>query len=280
MGTKIYLNVYDLMEGNEFLYNVGMGLHHSGVEILGSEYSFASGAGIFDSTPKEVPNAKFRESILMGVYEGTSNDVRSVISNLRSDFSGDSYNLILRNCNHFSNALCWALLQKTIPGYVNRLADFGGCCKCLIPKQMLENAPVGDTNHAGGGGSMSGGGGGDATGNSSSGFQVYGKRNAHLTKRTNTTAFSGKGATLGSSTSSSSPSSTPNNSSYITSISGRLTGAFQSSNTSNSNSNNNNNSSIDEKRERARKAALARFERGDEANHVTNESNKGGLKSN
>ena len=30
-----------------------MGLHHSGVEILGKEYSFASGGGIFDSSPKE-----------------------------------------------------------------------------------------------------------------------------------------------------------------------------------------------------------------------------------
>ena len=32
-----------------------MGLHHSGVEILGKEYSFASGGGIFDSSPKEAP---------------------------------------------------------------------------------------------------------------------------------------------------------------------------------------------------------------------------------
>ena len=32
-----------------------MGLHHSGVEILGKEYSFASGGGVFDSSPKEAP---------------------------------------------------------------------------------------------------------------------------------------------------------------------------------------------------------------------------------
>lgn len=40
-----------------------MGIHHSGVEILGREYSFASGGGIFDSSPKDAPGAKFRESI-------------------------------------------------------------------------------------------------------------------------------------------------------------------------------------------------------------------------
>lgn len=34
---------YDLSPANEFLYTIGMGLHHSGVEISGREYSFASG---------------------------------------------------------------------------------------------------------------------------------------------------------------------------------------------------------------------------------------------
>ena len=57
-----------------------MGLHHSGVEILGREYSFASGAGIFDSSPKDAPGAKFRESIELGVFEGGSGEVTSAIS--------------------------------------------------------------------------------------------------------------------------------------------------------------------------------------------------------
>ena len=45
-----------------FLYPVGFGLHHSGVEIMGVEYSFSSGSGIFESDPKEAAGAKFRES--------------------------------------------------------------------------------------------------------------------------------------------------------------------------------------------------------------------------
>lgn len=43
VGTKVFLNVYDLAPANEFLYPVGFGFHHSGIEVLGSEYSFASG---------------------------------------------------------------------------------------------------------------------------------------------------------------------------------------------------------------------------------------------
>ena len=59
---------------------LGMGLHHSGVEILGREYSFGSGGGIFDSTPKEAPGAQFRESLELGAFHGGSSELQSVIS--------------------------------------------------------------------------------------------------------------------------------------------------------------------------------------------------------
>jgi hypothetical protein len=60
--------------------SIGMGLHHSGVEILGREYSFASGGGIFDSSPKDAPGAKFRESIELGAFDGGLPELQSAIS--------------------------------------------------------------------------------------------------------------------------------------------------------------------------------------------------------
>ena len=60
--------------------SIGMGLHHSGVEILGKEYSFASGGGIFDSSPKEAPGATFREAIELGAFDGGSSELQSAIS--------------------------------------------------------------------------------------------------------------------------------------------------------------------------------------------------------
>jgi hypothetical protein len=60
--------------------SIGMGLHHSGVEILGKEYSFASGGGIFDSAPKDAPGAKFRESIELGAFDGGSSELQLAIS--------------------------------------------------------------------------------------------------------------------------------------------------------------------------------------------------------
>ena len=39
-------------------------------------------------------------------------------------FYGDEYDLIRQNCNHFSEAYCQALVGKSIPPWVNRLANF------------------------------------------------------------------------------------------------------------------------------------------------------------
>ena len=151
--SQVYLNVYDLSPANDYLYSVGLGLHHSGVEISGIEYSFASGAGIFESSPREAPNARFRQQINMGSVVGKE-VVQDALSDLRnSDFGPDDYHLIRNNCNHFANRFIWKLLNKTIPSHVNRLADVGVCCSCLLPRQMLEHAPVGDTT----GGAASGG---------------------------------------------------------------------------------------------------------------------------
>lgn len=53
MGTVVKLNIYDLSPANDCLYAAGIGLHHSGVEIMGTEYTFASGSGIFEMQPKD-----------------------------------------------------------------------------------------------------------------------------------------------------------------------------------------------------------------------------------
>ena len=107
---------------------------------------------------------------------------------LRDEFGPDRYNLIKRNCNHFANALVWRLLGRTIPGHVNRLADFGVCFSCLLPKKLLEGAPVGP--NAGGGSS------------GSSGFQVFGQpgrgKKDDGASSGSTAAFTGSGHSLGS----------------------------------------------------------------------------------
>lgn len=141
--------------------------------------------------PKEVPGqATFRESIELGVYNGTRSEFEGIIDDLRSQFGGDSYNLMTKNCNHFAEALTARLLNKPFPGYVNRLANLGGMVSCLIPPAMLGEAPVGGQGASG------------ASASSGGSYQVMAPRNRQIhhpgsSAQAITGGFSGKGMTLG-----------------------------------------------------------------------------------
>lgn len=85
--------------------------------FLLSQYTFAGGGGVFDHTPLEPGSgATFRESIVLGSFEGGQQAVKQAISELRPLFSPDSYNILVKNCNHFADALCRQLLKRSIPG--------------------------------------------------------------------------------------------------------------------------------------------------------------------
>eukprot|EP01066_Platyproteum_vivax_P011473 Platyproteum_vivax@DN5212_c0_g1_i2.p1 len=114
----------------------------SGVQILGSEYSFAQGAGIYTIEPLSAPDGRFRETIDMGECDLTEREVVSAIDSLRPHFQGTSYSLILKNCNHFSDALCKQLLNKSIPSRINRVSWWGSLVSCLLPRHLLGEGPA------------------------------------------------------------------------------------------------------------------------------------------
>lgn len=153
-GSRVYLNVYDLNENNEYLYPFGLGLYHSGVQIAGQEWTFASQAGIFSTEPKFAPGARFRESIDMGVLNATSSEVDLILDDLRKEFRGSDYNILTKNCNSFANAFIMRLLNKESPAYVNRMAQIGACFSCLLPPSLTNQAPVDNGNGSSSGGSI------------------------------------------------------------------------------------------------------------------------------
>ena len=133
---------------NDSTYQFGFGAFHSGVEIFGREFTFAKG-GIFYTPPREVPPpAKFRESIVMGTVNMNPRDLDYLLDELRKEFKGDDYHILLRNCNHFADAFIQRLLQKDIPGYVNRLAYVGSMFSCLMPPSLLDQNPVDSTSNS------------------------------------------------------------------------------------------------------------------------------------
>lgn len=138
--VPVYLNVYDLTPMNGYAYWVGLGIYHSGVQVHGVEYGFGahdhSSTGIFEVEPRQCPGFTFRKSILIGRTDLGPKEVRSFMEKLAQDYSGNTYHLITKNCNHFCNDVCIKLTGKPIPRWVNRLARLGFFCNCVLPAEL------------------------------------------------------------------------------------------------------------------------------------------------
>ena len=93
------------------------------------EYAFGaheySTSGVFEVEPKSCPGFIFRRSIPLGSTNMSPTEFRTFMEQLSSKYYGDTYHLIAKNCNHFTNEVSMRLTGKPIPGWVNRLAKVG-----------------------------------------------------------------------------------------------------------------------------------------------------------
>ncbi|XP_049390343.1 deSI-like protein At4g17486 isoform X1 [Solanum stenotomum] len=149
--TPVCLNVYDLTPMNNYVYWAGFGIFHSGVEVHGVEYAFGAHdyptSGVFEVEPRQCPGFKFRKSIFVGTTKLDPNQVREFIEHQAAAYNGDSYHLIVKNCNHFCKDICHKLTGKKIPKWVNRLAKLGSAFNCMLPEALkvaaVEDEPNG-----------------------------------------------------------------------------------------------------------------------------------------
>jgi hypothetical protein len=95
----------------------------------GTEYAFGahdqSSSGVFEVEPRNCPGFIFRDSILIGNTDMNPQQFREFVENRADYYNGDTYHLIVKNCNHFTSDLCSRLTGKEIPSWVNRLARIG-----------------------------------------------------------------------------------------------------------------------------------------------------------
>ena len=93
------------------------------------EYAFGahdySSSGVFEVEPRRCPGFRFRESIQLGTIELDSKELRQFMVQMSSEYDGDTYNLLAKNCNHFCNDVSVRLTGIPIPAWVNRLATLG-----------------------------------------------------------------------------------------------------------------------------------------------------------
>ncbi|XP_020576337.1 deSI-like protein At4g17486 isoform X3 [Phalaenopsis equestris] len=142
--SHLFLNVYDLTPINNYLYWFGLGIFHSGIEVHGMEYGFGAHeyptSGVFEVEPKSCPGFVFRRSVWLGSTDMSRLEFRLFMEQLSGKYYGDSYHLIAKNCNHFTDDVCMRLTGKPIPGWVNRLARLGSLCNCLLPENIQVSA--------------------------------------------------------------------------------------------------------------------------------------------
>ncbi|KAJ4824579.1 hypothetical protein Tsubulata_044955 [Turnera subulata] len=139
-SSFVILNVYDLTPLNQYTYWFGFGIFHSGIEVHGKEYGFGAHdfpvSGVFEVDPKTCPGFIYRCSVPLGTTNLSTADFRTFIENAAGEYHGDTYHLISKNCNHFTDDISWRLTGKRIPRWVNRLARLGSLCSCLLPESL------------------------------------------------------------------------------------------------------------------------------------------------
>lgn len=79
-----------------------------------------------------------RETYDMGTFDMTDKEFQELLVDISEEFTGPSYNLITRNCNHFSEEFVKRLVNKPIPSWINRAARLGDMFPCMVPWNWIQ----------------------------------------------------------------------------------------------------------------------------------------------
>jgi hypothetical protein len=144
--TEVTINVYDLLPPGKVstvLWAIGSSLLHTGVVIGDREYAYGghdlrNQTGVYWTKPRlEPPGGTFRHAVLHGFSFRSPEDLDAIIHEASLEFQGTSYNLLTKNCNHFTSYLCEKLTGRTAPGWINRAASIGVALPCVVPREWI-----------------------------------------------------------------------------------------------------------------------------------------------
>ncbi|GLC39737.1 hypothetical protein PLESTM_000934700 [Pleodorina starrii] len=118
-GEKVLLYVYDLTNGlARSLSPMLLGrqvdaIYHTGVVVGGVEYFF--GGGVQRCIAGQTPFGAPLRTVELGVTHIPKDVREEMLADLSTRFMPQDYNLITKNCNHFSNAWSELLTGNPIP---------------------------------------------------------------------------------------------------------------------------------------------------------------------
>jgi hypothetical protein len=95
--------------------------------------------GVYWTKPKtEPPGGTFKCEILHGFTLASQPEIDTIIRDASEEFLGTAYNLLTKNCNHFTSYLCQKLTGRPGPGWLNRAASIGVALPCVVPRDWIE----------------------------------------------------------------------------------------------------------------------------------------------
>lgn len=95
--------------------------------------------GVYWTRPKtEPPGGTFTYEVLHGFTLATQEEIEATLHSVSNEFLGPSYNLLTKNCNHFTSYLCEKLTGTPGPAWLNRAAKIGIMFPCLVPKAWID----------------------------------------------------------------------------------------------------------------------------------------------
>ncbi|PAA61862.1 hypothetical protein BOX15_Mlig032727g1 [Macrostomum lignano] len=126
----VLINVYDLHWTNRMTKRLRLAAYHTGLEVYGVEIAYGD-CGVYRIKPKDVNSMEcdmvFKKSVQLGCTDYKREDVLLISQWLgQTLFTGRMYDLLRRNCNHFSATMGKLLCpQAEFPKWINSLASIG-----------------------------------------------------------------------------------------------------------------------------------------------------------
>jgi len=159
----VYIHVYDvsnesyiqqlnaLFAHKSAPFRLG-GVFHAGVEIAGREWTYghtvAAGTGVTWREPRTDPQHHYRETVNIGSTRLSVRDVGALLEKLTSEYQGNSYSLLGKNCCHFAEEFCQRLGVGSLPPWVHRLsrmADSVGKVSQSLEKHLTVVCPASES---------------------------------------------------------------------------------------------------------------------------------------
>jgi len=152
-GAPVYINLYDMWHGNNWVRSCGCAMYHSGVEVYGLEVAYggrdSDRSGVYFSSPKNGCDQQFSQSLEVGRTSKSWNKIVSLVMDIKDLYRANEYDILYWNCHDFTQEFVKILIPGwKAPKWLNRLAQAGQflngcspkCCHCWPDSYVVQSA--------------------------------------------------------------------------------------------------------------------------------------------